>query len=222
VSALSRKKSVLRCGIGVALLVSCGTPAYAALGTYVIPANGKIAGRGYAYYLQRSWQIDFAVATNKPIRACNALTVNGQHVAVLDFRNAAGLATYKCIEPAGRPVYVTAVASDECSTFAGDHEFGTTNLGLERCARTGFGGTKQKAWVDGRTVNVDKLITATNVFPVRLAKNNVFHSTNRSGRAAAYGYGLLLSGFSTGTHVVHWVWSMGASMGGDTWILDVH
>jgi hypothetical protein len=58
-------------------------------------------------------------------------------------------------------------------------------------------------------VDVHKLIAATEVYPVHVPKKNILNSHKASsGRSAAYGYGLLLTGLSKGTHTIHNLWSV--------------
>lgn len=215
-------RAVLGYGVSVALLLSIGTGALAAGGTRVVPPKGKVAGQGYAYYLERDWQITFG--TTPPVKACQTLTVNGQHVAFLELSSLnSGTYRYACNEPAGRPLYAIEL-SNECSTFKGDHgKFGTSDSQLMRCARALFKGGKQITTVDGRSVDATKLVAATGVYPVHVPKNNFFGSKKAaSGRSAAYGWGLLLTGFSKGTHTIHGVASIGTSHWDITWTAHVH
>src|ERR1700694_3088944 len=71
----------LACGIGVALVLSLSGGALAAGPTNVVPANGKVAGHGYGYWLQRSWQVVFS--SSPPVKPCQTLTANGDRVAYL-------------------------------------------------------------------------------------------------------------------------------------------
>ena len=57
--------------------------------------------------------------------------------------------------------------------------------------------------VDGHTVDITALLVATGAFPIHAAPGNPFGVPAGNGRAAAYGYGLLLTGFSRGTHIIH-------------------
>jgi hypothetical protein len=205
-------------GVGVVL----ASAALAAGGTGVVPAKGKIAGEGYAYYLQRDWQITFA--TSPPVQPCQTVTVNGKDVGLLTIKTLTPMtASYSCSEPAGRPVYAVEL-SNECSTFKGDHgTFGTSDSQLKKCAVALFKGAKDTATVDGRSVNVTKLIATTGVYPVHVPKNNINGSGKAGkGRSAAHGYGLLVTGFSKGTHVIHALLSIGTSRWDTTWTLHVH
>jgi hypothetical protein len=109
-----------------------------------------------------------------------------------------------CTEPAGRPIYVGGPGS-ECSTLPGDHKgFGTTDSELKQCARAGLKGFSDvTASVDGHHVpQYARFITATEAFPFNLPKNRFPGIKQRNGRSAAYGYGLLLTGLTKGTHTV--------------------
>ncbi len=205
-------------GVGVVLAGA----ALAAGGTGVVPAKGKVAGEGYAYYLQRSWQLQFA--TSPPAKPCSTLGVNGRTVGLLTLKTfTPGTYRYTCSEPAGRPLYGVAL-SNECSTFKGDHgKFGTSDSQLKKCARALFKGAKQTATVDGHSVAITKLLAATGVFAIHVPKKNLLGSGKAgSGRSAAYGYGLLDTGFAKGTHVIHGVGTIGTIKFDVTWTLHVH
>ena len=196
----------IRAAIMAAVLVlGLGSAALAAAGIHVVPRGGKVAGTGYAYWLQRQWQLQFA--HTPPYAPCQTMTVNGRKVGYLAIKSIAPAITkYTCSEPAGRPLYAVQLSA-ECSTFHGDHlTFGTSDAQLRQCARAEFrGGTPTiTTTVDGRAVDVMKLVTATGVYPVHVPKNNLL-GTNKAGngRGAAYGPGLLLTGLSKGTHVIH-------------------
>jgi hypothetical protein len=171
----------------------------------VVPPRGKVAGQGYTYWLERFWQNLFASGRLIP-KPCQTLTVGGQRVALLTAGTFwPGPYSHTCSEPAGRPIYLQAV-TDECSTFRTDHNgFGTTPSQLKRCARAGYVVTKAGVWVDGSRVgHFKRFITATGVYPVHVPTHNQFSIKRHSGRSAAYGSGLLLSGLSKGTHTI-WV-----------------
>src|SRR5689334_22038146 len=104
--------------ISATLLLSISGAALAGQAT-VVPANGKVAGHGYAYWLVRSWQA--SLSAQAPVNPCQTLTANRQRVALLTLKtDAPGTDAYTCSVPAGRPIYVDQL-SDECSTFKGDH-----------------------------------------------------------------------------------------------------
>lgn len=190
--------------VGVTLVLGLGTAALAVTGTHVVPAGGKVAGTGYAYWLKREWQLQFA--DTPPYKACQTMTVNGRNVGYLGIKSITPATTsYTCSERAGQPLYVIELSA-ECSTFSGDHlTFGTTDSQLKRCARTEFkqGTPTQTTTIDGHSVNISTLSAATGVYRVHNAKGNFVTSTNRAGRSAAYGWGLLLTGLAKGTHLIH-------------------
>jgi hypothetical protein len=196
-------------------------PASAASGFHVVPVHGTVAGEGYAYYLKRLWQITFAMSP--PVSPCQTLKVNGHKVALLTLRTLKPMKeSYTCNEPAGRPLYADMLSS-ECSTFKGDHgKYGTSDSQLEKCARAGLSGTKNPATVDGQRVDVTKLVASTPVYRVHVPKKNLFGS-NRAGkgRAAAHGYGLLLTGLSKGGHVIHTLFEAGSTRWDITWKVHV-
>ena len=173
--------------------------AYAATATKVVPNGGKVAGHGYGYWQQRAWQLMFS--SPGPMSPCGTVTSNGQRVAILrEATLAPGTYSYTCSEPAGRPLYVRE-ASDECSTFTGDHgSFGTSNQQLTSCAQGVFQGAKESVTVDRQPVGLATLVTATGVFPVDATTNNIFGFSPGSGRSAAYGSALLLTHLAKGTH----------------------
>jgi hypothetical protein len=182
-------------------LVACALAAGAR--TVVVGPGGAVAGGGYAYWLGRNWQLVFESAPPAP-KPCETVTAGGEQVAVL-IVGAPPSGTYRrsCTEPAARPIYVE-MLSNECSTFPGDHtHFGTTNADLERCARTMFAGAVATAAVDGHPVaSFTRYLAATGVYSLQLPKQNLFDYKQFSGRSAAYGYGLLLTGLSAGDHTI--------------------
>lgn len=188
--------------LGVGLVLSVTAVALAAT-TPVVSPHGKVAGHGYAYWQERFWQNLFASGRSVP-KVCQTLHAGGQSVALLGV-GAAGPGPYghTCSEPAGRPVYLQAV-TDECSTFKPDHNgFGTTPSQLKRCARAIYAVKNVHVWIDGRPVpHFDRFITATGVYPLHVPRKNQFGYKGRSGRSAAYGSGLLLSGLSKGIHTI--------------------
>jgi hypothetical protein len=200
-----RLPSLLACGISGVLLLSVGSVALAAGGGVVAP-GGKVAGKGYSYWLERTWQVAFAAPTPPGPKVCETLKVNGKRVAMLEggYYPQGPALMFTCSEPSGRPMYV-AEPSAECSTLRGDHNgFGTTRTELERCARAMFSGSAGATLVDGRPVaNFQRFITATGLFPVHAATPNFLGATKGlNGQSAAHGYGLLLKGFAKGTHTV--------------------
>jgi hypothetical protein len=209
----------------LAILVSlaiAAAPAFAATGFHVVPVHGTVAGEGYAYYLKRLWQT--TIATSPPAKPCQTLNVNGHKVGLLTLKTLKPMKeSYTCSEPAGRPLYADMLSS-ECSTFNGDHgKYGTSDSQLEKCARALFKGARNTATVDGRPVNVTKLVATTRVYRVHLPKKNIFGSNKAGkGRSAAHGYGLLLTGLSRGTHVIHAVFKSGSTKWDITWSVPVY
>jgi len=212
--------------IGVMLALGVGTAALATAGPHVVPAGGKVAGTGYAYWLAREWQLQFA--NTPPYKACQTMTVNGRKVGYLGIKSIAPATTsYACSEHAGRPLYVIELSA-ECSTFHGDHlTFGTTDAQLTKCARIEFrqGTPAQATTIDGHAVDVSKLIATTSVYRVHNAKGNFVTSANPSGRSAACGWGILLTGLAKGRHVIHSVAKITQPVSAKwvyTWTVTVH
>ena len=221
-----RQLAVVTTVIGVTIALGLGSAALATTDTHVVPVGAKVAGTGYAYWLAREWQLQFG--NTPPYQACQTMTVNGRAVGYLGIKSIAPATTrYTCSEPAGRPLYVIELSA-ECSTFHGDHlTFGTTDSQLRLCARTEFrqGTPTQTATIDGHSVDVSKLIAATSVYRVHNAKGNFVTSTNRAGRSAAYGWGLLLTGLPKGRHVIHSVAKITQPVSARwayTWTVNVH
>jgi len=199
----------MRRKLGSLAAVAVGVLALAALTassqppSSVVPPTGKVAGHGYAYWMERHWQFAFSLSKSSPQSRnyCQSLTANGKRVA---FLIGAGTGTHACSEPVGRPIYVNLVGTD-CATYSGQHPgFGTSDAQLQLCSRKYFAGVGTvSATVDGQVVDVKALVTATGAFPVHAVARNVLGVSAGNGRAAAYGIGLLLSGFSKGTHTIH-------------------
>ena len=118
-------------------------------------------------------------------------------------------------------MYVVGIGN-ECSTLKGDHgNFGTTDAQLRQCARALYQGPKQSFTVDGQSVNVRKLVTATGVFAIHVPKNGLFPLPPGKGRSASYGPGLLLTGLSKGTHSIHGVTKIGTMEWNNTWTVHM-
>lgn len=163
----------------------------------IVPAGGKVAGKGYAYYLKRGWLISFAASA--PLPSCATLAVGGKKVALIRTPPKSG-ATATCNEPAGRAIYVHEI-SNECSTLKGDHRgFGTTNADLVKCAKSVYKvpGVSLSATLDGHTVNLQALVVSSGEFFVP----KVVGQSASTARSAAYGPGILLRGLSKGTHTI--------------------
>ncbi|MGO9903052.1 MAG: hypothetical protein ACLP0J_25970 [Solirubrobacteraceae bacterium] len=238
-----RRGRLIAAGLGVVLLLSlslegCGSSAAkstsatsSSSAVNVVPVTGTVAGNGYSYWLQRSIQLLFS--SPAPLSTCDTLTSNGQRVGFFTFSTTPGTYHAMCSEPAGRPLYVEE-AWNECSTFEGDHSKGTSDQQLMLCARNmseiggqeaklGWKGVTMSATVDGKLVNLWKLLAATGVYPVQAAVGNTLGAFSGSGRSAAYGLGLLLAGFAKGTHVIHSVFTtIGVGHWDNTVTVHVH
>jgi hypothetical protein len=188
----------------------------------VVPPAGTVAGHGYAYWLQRTWQLSFS-GSLRPGHACPTLTSNGQRVGFLTLGTfAPGTQAISCREPAGLPLYMTGL-TDECSTLKGDHPgFGTSDSALIRCARALFKPINETVTLDGVRVDMKQLVAATGVFRLHIGKHNPFGAPPGNARSAAYGPGVLLTGLATGTHVIHGLASVGGGPAYDiTWTVHV-
>ena len=128
----------------------------------------------------------------------------GQRVAML--RSTGGAVT--CSEPAGRALSVGGPAWT-CSTLQGDHAgFGTTPADLEKCARSNFkhdlAGVSHSVTLDGRPTR--QVLIASGVFYVpKVVRGGLCSSpcvAAPTAHAAGYGYEVLLSGLSKGTHII--------------------
>ena len=90
------RRRALYLGVLGVLGLSLATGALAATGP-LVPASGKVAGKGYAFYLKRLQLI--AIATDGRIPSCSTVNVGGQKVAMLN--PPGGGRTVTCNEPAG-------------------------------------------------------------------------------------------------------------------------
>ncbi len=152
----------------------------------------------------KSWQVIFESPAKHP-DTCATVTVGGQQVAMV-WAAITGPGTFKqtCSEPAGRPIYLQHVA-DECSTFKGDHgSYRTSDAQLKKCAKHEFRNATGKTIVDGQRVpHINSYISASGAYAIDLSQNhNYFGYKKMHGRSAAYGYGVLLTGLSKGTHKI--------------------
>jgi hypothetical protein len=185
------------------MVLSLSGAAVATSSRELVPPHGTVAGKGYGYYLGRTWRLIFRSPAHH-LNTCATITVGGRHVAVIS-AGLKGPGTYKqrCTEPAGRPVYLLHVAN-ECSSFKGDHAgFGTTNAQLKKCARAPFTNATGRTTVDGHKVaHPARYRAASGVFRIHLDKDNYFGYKRLHGRSAAYGYGVLLRRLAPGTHKV--------------------
>jgi hypothetical protein len=223
-SSIRRRLAVVITVVGAVLALGLGTAA--ATGSRVVSPGGRVAGTGYAFWLKWQWQFQFA--HTPPYTACRTVKVNGHKVGYLGIKSITPATTkYTCSEPAGRPLYFIELSA-ECSTFHGDHlTYGTSDSQLVKCARAEFKGGSPtiRTSIDGRAVKVMKLVAATRAYPVHNAKGNFVKSMKRRGRSAAYGPGLLLTGLSKGTHVIHSVAKITQPVNARweyTWTVKVH
>jgi hypothetical protein len=197
--------------IGVALLLSsslgaCGSSKTSA--NNAVPVTGTVAGKGYAYWLEHVLQHEYATSSRTPPSpSCSVVSVGGQRVAWLSSSTPSGAVT--CSEPEDRGLYVEGPVGN-CSTLTEDHTgFGTTSAELEQCARSNFekafAGVSHSVTLDGRLMR--SVVTATGVFYVPKVVSGGLCSfpclAAPTAHAAGYGYGLLLSELSKGTHVIH-------------------
>ncbi len=212
--------AVVAAVVGSALMLVMSDAALAAGSDNVVPANGKVAGHGYGYWLKRSWQATFGATP--PANPCRSLTANRRRVGYLTLTTLAPRTDkYTCREPSGRPLYVVEL-SNECSTFKGDHgKFGTSDRELMRCARALFAGAKATTTIDGHPVSVKALIAGTGAYGVESPSSNPFGVPAGTGRSAAYGFGLLITGLAPGTHFIQSRWRIGSSKWNIRFTVDV-
>lgn len=151
--------------------------------TAVVPPTGKVAGHGYAYWMQRRWQWAYSLSgpssTSSP---CHPLTANGKQVTFLSVPRSTG--SYSCRQPAGRPIYVNLV-SVVCDTLVpGEHpRFGTSDAQLQLCSKSYFTGAgTPSATVDGHAVNFKGLLVATGGFPLHAPSGNPFGVPHQASR----------------------------------------
>jgi len=215
-----RAPTYLACTIGLALLLSGAAGALASGGGRVVPPSGQADGHGYGYWLQRSWQ--FVFSSSPPVKPCQTLTAGGRRLGYLTLATLApGTYKFSCNEPRGRALYVDELSA-ECSTFKGDHgNFGTSGTQLRHCARATFKGLTNATTIDGRAVDMKKLIAGTGVYGVHIGKNNAFGAPPGKGRSAAYGYGLLLAGLGKAVYVIHSVAKAGSAVFDVRWTVHV-
>ena len=183
---------VAACGLWA---VAMGMTAWAAAASPVVPAGGKVAGKGYAYWLKLVVLRQLEHTAGAP---CDTVTVGGERVAILSPNTNRSVSSITCDEPVGRPIYVVQLTY-ECSTLAGDHPgFGTTSAQLKKCAVVGAERAVYSASLDGQPIDLHKLVTATGVFFVPM----VAGGSAPTARSAADGPGLLLRGPIKGTHTI--------------------
>jgi len=186
----------------------------AAAASPVVPVGGTVAGKGYAYWLERAFLLDFT--GNPQGSPCMTVSVGGVPVAMLDGLNSKG-GSWTCSEPAGRAIYVGEPAY-ECSTLNGDHTgYGTTPADLEKCAKADWiAGTKGVSFsqqlLDGHSINLQELVTTTGEFYVPKVTAGSFMcralgtpTCAPTAYSAAAGAGLLLRDLPKGAHILHFV-----------------
>jgi len=172
-----------------------GTTAWAGAASPVVPAGGKVAGKGYAYWLKLVVLQQFEHTVGAP---CDTVTVGGERVAVLSHYSNRSVSSVTCDEPVGRPIYVVQLGY-ECSTLKGDHPgFGTTSAQLKKCAVAWADRDVDTAALDGQPIDLHKLMIPTGVFFVP----KVASGQAPTARSAADAPGLLLRGLTKGTHTI--------------------
>jgi uncharacterized membrane protein len=188
--------------IATALTLAAAVASAASVGP-IVPPGGNVAGKSYAYYLERAWQVTLAGPAQP--KTCNTITVGSQRVALILGGYSGKPEKHTCTVSAGEPIYIDGIG-DECSSLHGDHgNFGTTDSDLKRCARSQYarGHAAGGASLDGQPVaNLAKTIVATGTYAIHLSKHNILGIKSTSGRSAAYGEGLLLQSVAAGTHVI--------------------
>jgi hypothetical protein len=193
-----RRSIALALALG-AVIVAPTAPAGAASGDVVVPKGGTVAGLGYAQWLGAWWQLRL---TRPPdVVICRQV---GDVSVLIGGRNALGGGeSDACAVPFGKPVYLNGLAV-ACSTMQTGALHGGTDAQLRSCAKRQFRGARRlSATLDGQPVaGYAGLVAASPVVAVTLPRINVLKTQRRSGRAAAYGVGLLLVGLTAGTHTV--------------------
>ena len=184
----------------VALALCAGTAAVAASSSLVVPSGGKVDGHSYSQWQAIDWQTVLS-RTNGGPPCVTAHTPSGAVELLTGGSGAPGTHTFNCTLPAGRPIYAAGLG-DECSTADAPPFHATTPAQMKSCARRNYkGASNATASIDGKRVpGYHKLLTATGVFTFHLPKKNILSSKQRSGSGAAYGEGLLVTGFGRGSH----------------------
>jgi len=160
----------------------------------VVPPAGTVAGRGYAQWQTAYWKYAFKLTAADRFRV-GCKTVDNMLMTFAGPRSKKPK-QLACSVPAGQAVYVNGPIAVDCSTFEAPPFHGSTPAQLKRCAKREYKtATVSKLTLDGNAIDPAKYATATGVFAIK----------KPSGRAAAYGEGLLLSALSPGTHVLHQV-----------------
>jgi hypothetical protein len=183
----------------LAALVAMTGTAYAASST-LVPPDGRVDGRTYEQWLVKFWRVQLGT----PNGASRCQPVGDVEVILGHAPPYKHRESYECSISSGSSVYIPS-AGAECSTIEKPPFYSRTPRQLRSCAKK-F--TKRAfshiAWtIDGVPVeHPGAFVTATRVFRFRLAKHNLLHIKKRSGRAAAYGGGVLLQDLALGQHVV--------------------
>jgi hypothetical protein len=193
----SRRPLVLAFALGALLLAPAGQ-AQAASGATIVPKGGTVAGRTYAQWLGAWWQLRL----NRPPDVSICREVDGVAVLIGGRNAGGGGESDACTLPVGQAVYLNGLAV-ECSTMQRKPLHGSTSAELKSCAKRRYKGAKMTATLDGRPVRAySSYATASPVVAAKLPRINVLKSKRRTGRVAAYGVGLLLTGLTVGTHVL--------------------
>ena len=182
----------------IALFVALGAGSYAASPSTVVPPNGRVDGRTYGQWLAKSWQIKLA---KSPGAAWSCRRVGDVQL----IPSVSNLRTHTCSVPVGRAVYIDGWGT-ECSTIEKPPFHGRTPAELKACARRHVERNfSDSRWtIDGKAVlHPLSYVKASPAFRFHMPKNNILGLRKRSGRAAAYGAGLLLRGLAAGKHIVH-------------------
>jgi hypothetical protein len=198
---------------GTIMLAGCtgpGTKSTAATGprgaASVVPPGGTVAGNGYAYWLKRVQLIGFEGPFTPP--SCVVVSAGGQRVALLFAHRPGHSLSITCSEPAGRDLYVAELFT-VCSTLEGLPGFGMPPAELDKCARSDFAsGTRGASYgvtLDGHPTRA--VVGATGTYYVPKVVSGGICGLSclpaSSAYAAGYGAGVLLSGLSKGTHIIH-------------------
>ncbi len=195
------------------MLAGCtgpGTKSTAATGprgaASVVSPGGTVAGNGYAYWLKRVQLIGFEGPFTPP--SCVVVSAGGQRVALLFAHRPGHSLSITCSEPAGRDLYVAELFT-VCSTLEGLPGFGMPPAELDKCARSDFAsGTRGASYgvtLDGHPTRAVMGATGTYYVP-KVVSGGICDLSclpASSAYAAGYGAGVLLSGLSKGTHIIH-------------------
>jgi hypothetical protein len=198
---------------GTIMLAGCSGPGakpatgpHGAEGTApVVPPGGTVAGKGYAYWLERVQLIGFEGPFTPP--SCVVVSAGGQRVALLFAHRPGHSLSITCSEPPGRDLFVAELFT-VCSTLEGFPGFGMTPAELGKCARSDFAsGTRGASYgvtLDGHPTRAVAAATGTYYVPKTVSGGLCGLSCVPApgAYAAGYGAGVLLSGLSKGTHTI--------------------